>query len=106
MPYIKDEDKHEMTDSIENLKMHIESKGDLTYAICQLVGKVILDSDKISYTGMSECISAVHDAEMELRRRLLNLYEDFKMFENGDVPSFKGILARIHGDAAEKALHG
>ena len=95
MPYIKDEEKHEMSDFIEDLKMFIESKGDLNYAICELVGRLILDSDKISYTQMSEWIDAVHDAEAELRRRLLNPYEDLKIIENGDVPSFKGILERM-----------
>jgi len=97
MPYIKDKDKDEMTDPIEDLKLCIESKGDLNYAICQLVGKLILDSDRISYTQMSEWIDAVHDAEAELRRRLLNPYEDIKIFENGDVPSFTGILERMNG---------
>jgi len=97
MPYIKDKDKHEMSDFINDLKMFIESKGDLNYAICELVGRLILDSDKISYTQMSEWIDAVHDAEAELRRRLLNPYEDIKIFENGDVPSFTGILDRMNG---------
>ena len=97
MPYIEDKDKDEMTDAINDLKMYIESKGDLNYAICQLVGNLILDSDKISYTQMSEWIDAVHDAEAELRRRLLNPYEDIKIFENGDVPSFTGILERMNG---------
>lgn len=96
MPYIKDKDKHEMADSIDDLKMFIESKGDLNYAICELVGRLILDSDKISYTTMSEWIDAVHDAETELRRRLLNPYEDIKIFENGDVPSFTGIIERMN----------
>jgi len=97
MPYIEDKDKHEMSDHIESLQMFIESKGDLNYAICELVGRLILDSDKISYTQMSEWIDAVHDAEAELRRRLLNPYEDIKIFENGDVPSFTGILDRMNG---------
>jgi len=95
MPYIKDKEKHEMSDFINDLRMFIESKGDLNYAICQLVGNIILDSDKISYTQMSEWIDAVHDAEAELRRRLLVPYEEMKIIENGDVPSFEGILERI-----------
>lgn len=99
MPYIKDKDKQEMSDAIEDLQMWIQSKGDLNYAICELVGRLILDSDKISYTQMSEWIDAVHDAEQELRRRLLVPYEVTKMIENGDVPSFVGILDRITEDS-------
>jgi len=95
MPYIKDVDKKEMTDAINDLFMFIGSKGDLNYAICELVGKVILETG-ISYTNMSEKIDAVHDAETELRRRLLDAYEDIKIFENGDVPSFIKILDEIN----------
>jgi len=97
MPYIKDPEKREMADSINDLSMFIESKGDLNYAICELVGRCIIDSDSLSYTGMSELIDAVHDAEAELRRRLLVPYEDLKIIENGDVPSFITILEAMKG---------
>ena len=96
MPYIKDEDKQDMEVAINNLLVFIESKGDLNYAICELVGNVILESG-ISYTNISEKIDAVHDAETELRRRLLNSYEDIKKVENGDVPSFTSILNQMDG---------
>ena len=95
MPYIKDEQKYEMSDAINDLFMFIESKGDLNYAICELVGRVIL-SEKISYTNVSEWIDAVHDAECELRRRLLDKYEYKKIIDNGDVPSFVRILEIIN----------
>jgi len=94
MPYIKNEDKHEMSDAINDLKMFIESKGDLNYAICELVGRLI-DDDTLSYTKISEWIDGVHDAECELRRRILTPYEVSKMVQNGDVPSFESILNRI-----------
>lgn len=96
MPYIKDTYKREMTDAINDLFNFIESKGDLNYAICALVGKVILESG-VNYTNMSEKIGAVHDAEAELRRRLLDPYEDIKMAQNGDVPSFTIILNQMNG---------
>jgi len=51
MPYIPDKEKHEMADYIDDVVKFIESKGDLNYAICELVGKVILN-DGISYTKM------------------------------------------------------
>jgi hypothetical protein len=95
MPYIKDKEKNEMCNSIRDLQTFILSKGDLNYAICELVGGLIIDTEKISYTQMSEWIDAVHDAEAELRRRLLEPYEDLKKKENGDVRSFTGILERI-----------
>lgn len=95
MPYIPDKEKHEMNDAIEDVLLWITSKGDLNYVICQIVGKLILDSDHVSYTTISEWIDAVHDAETELRRRILNVYEDVKIAENGDVPSFTGIMERM-----------
>lgn len=94
MPYIKDKEKSEMSDAIRDLYNYILSKGDLNYAICELVGRVILD-DEISYTKISEWIDAVHNAEAELRRRLLVPYEELKKEENGDVPSFISILERM-----------
>lgn len=95
MPYIPDKEKAEMRDAIENMLVWITSKGDLNYVICEIVGRLILDSDKVSYTTISEWIDAVHDAETELRRRILNVYEDVKIAENGDVPSFSGIMERM-----------
>jgi hypothetical protein len=95
MPYIKQERRNHMVEAIDRLCQDIDSKGDLNYAICEIVGHLIINSKTISYTNMSEFIDAVHDAECELRRRLLEPYENEKMNENGDVPSFEGILERL-----------
>ena len=102
MPYIEDKDKLEMNDAINDLFMFIRSKGDLNYAISELTGKLIVTTG-ISYTNMSEKIDAVHDAECELRRRLLDPYEDKKIIENGDVPSFKAIIELMedHDEGSE-----
>lgn len=94
MPYIKQEVRNQMSPLIEKLQSIIITKGDLNYLICELVGRLILDSE-ISYTRISELIDAVHDAETELRRRILTPYEVTKMLENGDILSFMGILDRI-----------
>jgi hypothetical protein len=90
MPYIKNEEKIKFIKFINNLVSYINSKGDLNYVICELVGQYIAQTG-VSYINMSEKIDAVHDAETELRRRLLDPYEDKKIMENGDVPSFKEI---------------
>jgi len=96
MPYIEDEMKKEMKDAIDDLSIWIHSKGDLNYVICELVGRFILD-DNLTYTKISEKIDAVHDAETELRRRILIPYENIKIDQNGDVPSFVEILERMKG---------
>jgi hypothetical protein len=94
MPYIKDEDRSKFDEAIETLTGIINAKGDLNYTISQLVGQLILKT-KISYTQISEWIDGVHGAERELTRRLLDPYEDYKIEENGDVPSFITILQRM-----------
>jgi len=104
MPYLTGKEKLEMYDAIQDLQNFIISKGDLNYAICELVGRLIID-DEISYTKISEWIDAVHDAEAELRRRLLVPYEELKKAENGDVPSFKTILLLINSMQAGAKLH-
>lgn len=95
MPYTKQKDRNDIDVEIERLLSFITSKGDLNYTICELVGRLILNSEKISYTTMSEWIDGVHDAEAELRRRILEPYEDLKIEQNGDVASFIEILARM-----------
>ncbi len=94
MPYIKDENKRIFDESINVLSNIVIHKGDLNYVICELVGQLILNT-KISYTQISEWIDAVDGAENELRRRLLYPYENIKVIENGDVPSFKTIIDRM-----------
>ncbi len=96
MPYIEGVMKNEMQDSIDELSTFILTKGDLNYVICELVGRFILDDD-LTYTKMSEKIDAVHDAEAELRRRILVPYEELKIDQHGDVPSFTKILELMKG---------
>lgn len=92
MPYIKENWKRKKIDKyIDDLIPYIESKGDVNYTICELIGTLILKRG-IGYTTISELIDVLPDAEAELRRRLLEKYEDYKIIENGDVPSFITIL--------------
>lgn len=94
MPYIKKEDRSTIRQAVNLLSQTIGTKGDLNYAICELVGRLILKT-KISYTVMSEWIDGVHDAEDELRARLLRPYERQKEQENGDVDAFELIMMRM-----------
>ena len=94
MPYILEKDRPKFVKAIEDLSLKIESKGDLNYVISDLVGRLILKTG-ISYTKISEWIDGVHGAERELTRRLLDPYEDIKIEENGDVPSFITIIERM-----------
>ena len=94
MPYIKTGGRLPLDILIGSLAEKIRSKGDLNYVICELVGQLIINT-KISYTQISEWIDGVDGAENELRRRLLDPYEDLKIVENGDLPSFALILEEM-----------
>ena len=94
MPYTLDEDRERQKAAIAILTDAIQSKGDLNYTICELVGQLILKT-KISYTQISEWIDGVHGAERELTRRILGPYEDLKIQQNGDVESFVEILEKM-----------
>lgn len=94
MPYTKDEDRT-MREIIPELVEKIQSKGDLNYTICEIVGQLCLRDGGISYTSTSNWIDAVHGAERELTRRLLGPYEDLKATQNGDVESFVELLQNM-----------
>jgi hypothetical protein len=93
MPYTKKEERT-MRDIIKELVSngYINTKGDLNYTICELVGQLCLRDGGLSYIPTSNWIDGVHGAERELTRRLLGPYEDLKCQQNGDVESFVELL--------------
>jgi len=103
MPYIKKEERENFDDYIKVLANKAKTKGDLNYIICELVGQFIL-KEKLSYLNISEAIGAVHDAEDELRRRILHVYEYHKSLSdsNGDLDSFNKI--KKHMDVIKKLM--
>lgn len=77
MPYIKEERRAQAA-------VYPETKGELNFAITRFMVEYVKRSGK-SYDVISDAIGAANDAAAEMRRRLLNPYEDFKIQENGDV---------------------
>ena len=96
MPYTKNYRRHHIHEFIKDMIPYVKEKGDLNYAICELVGELCLRDGGIGYTSTSNWIDCVHDAEQELRRRLLNPYEDLKIKENGDISSFIKLLEKLN----------
>jgi hypothetical protein len=94
MPYISKDSRHKFDKAIKELSTYISHKGDLNYVISEIVGQLLLKGE-IGYTTISNWIDGVHGAERELTRRLLNPYEDLKIEQNGDVPSFHEVLRRM-----------
>lgn len=95
MPYTKGYDRGPQYPHLEKLAEVIENKGDLNHAICELTALLIWKTGGISYTNASNWIDAVGGAHDELRRRLLDYYEDLKIKENGDVRTFKKLLEEL-----------
>jgi len=96
MPYILGQNRTPaMKEAIEVLVGEIRVKGDLNYAVCELVGRLCMREGGISYTSTSNWIDGVHGAERELSRRLLAPYEDLKKEQNSDVESFTKLLNNL-----------
>lgn len=93
MPYTKQEDREPQLGAIAELSAAIETKGDLNHAICELTARLILKTGGMGYTNVSNWIDAVGGAHDELRRRLLDPYEDEKIKENGDLIGFTILLS-------------
>jgi len=72
MPYIENGARHKFEKAIKEISTYISSKGDLNYAISEIVGQLILKGD-VGYTTISNWIDGVHGSERELTRRLLNI---------------------------------
>jgi alpha/beta superfamily hydrolase len=95
MPYIEKKDRKDFDGRIKGLAGIIRNKGEMNYVISELVGQWIVQNKLFSYEGISNAISAVHDAEIELNRRILMPYEVNKILINEDLDSFKSILERL-----------
>ncbi len=95
MPYTEEERRKLQYEPLRLLSRFITDKGDLNHAICELTAMLILKNGGMGYTNVSNWIDAVDGAEKELTRRLLHLYEDKVMLENGDVRSFVTLIRQI-----------
>lgn len=90
MPYIKSQDRTELDDLIDKLVItlqrdqgeHGPSAGKLNYVITKLLDKSHPQHSYEVYNKISGILSCV---DKEFYRRRTAPYEDYKIFENGDV---------------------
>jgi len=61
------------------------NSGDLNYVLTIILQEYLLCQKTINYSALSECVSSLECAKLEFTRRIVNLYEDTKIVENGDV---------------------
>lgn len=93
MPYVIQEDRDcvdsEINKLIQAIRFAPSQKlgGVLNYTICRLSVGVL---DPKGYSDTSDMLGHVHSAETEMRRRLLDPYEDECILRNGDLKEFNG----------------
>jgi hypothetical protein len=81
-------------------------KGDVNYTLTRLILGWLKPQNAWGYTSLSTCVGVMHDVyemlpvypeearyvardvEFEIRRRLLDPYENAAIFKNGDVKEF------------------
>lgn len=81
MPYIKKEDRAELTYMD---KQHPRNAGELNYLFTLLAQNYIKDHGEC-YQNYNDIIGALEGAKLELYRRFIGPYEDIKIEQNGDV---------------------
>ena len=90
MPYIKDEERQNLEQSLASLAAQVIVKEDstqagvLNYCISALFNEV-LKTRGLNYRNVNELIGVLECAKLELYRRVASPYEDLKVEENGDV---------------------
>lgn len=95
MPYIKQEQRNNLEDSLRNLRatLHLYSvgtegeAGDLNYVITSLLGAHLRNG--VSYRKINMLVGVLDCVKMELYRRAAAKYEDEKKEENGDVSPYE-----------------
>jgi len=84
MPYIKKELRASIGTPAAYAGTEALTPGELNYAVTKVVCGY-LTAHGVSYQRISEAISALECAKMELYRRVAAPYEDKKCAENGEV---------------------
>ena len=83
MPYIKKEDRHRLAPLVSSMSNNeIKSAGELNYLLTQLCLSYL---GSPNYEKLNAIVGALDCCKEELRRRVINPYEDRKIKENGDV---------------------
>jgi hypothetical protein len=87
MPYLDrehKENKEHLKRALMYLGSDLETKAELNWAICTVVLGFLRSKTK-NYQTLSDAVGALYDASHEVRRRILDPYEDGKIKENGDI---------------------
>lgn len=97
MPYIKQEDRKFVDSGMDYLVELVQEldgqpvaqPGVINYLITQLVVRTMRPEAGWTYSSLSKSLAVFRDAEAEMRRRLLDPYEDKAITKNGDIPEYE-----------------
>ena len=87
MPYIDEKERKELANRDNQFPT---TKGQINYLVTRIALQYI-DNKGLGYTNISTAIGALIDSAEEIRRRLLNGYEDEAIHRNGDLELFKKV---------------
>lgn len=98
MPYIKKESRAALDPIIDGLVKRLRdigaSKGEVNYVVTRIALAVLVP--KVSYSNLSNSISALRDAADEIVSRLLRPYEMDAQRVNGDLPEYNKLENDIY----------
>ena len=86
-PYIKPKHRERFDDLIDQITAEIRNEGEVNYVISTIIAD-ILASSPYSYRNLNSMIGVLECAKLELYRRAVAPYEDLKINDNGDLPSY------------------
>lgn len=100
MPYINENNRKNLDQSIENLVSCIRSNvlfkddekslwnmaGDINYCFSRVLGQLM---GNVSYSKIAIITGVLENIKQEFYRRIASSYEDKKMAENGDIKEYK-----------------
>lgn len=85
MPYIKQERRDAMANTLEATPDCPHNAGELNYAITVLLLQYWRQPGPANYQRINDIVGACGGALHEFQRRIVGKYEDQKIRENGDV---------------------
>ena len=83
MPYLKPEQKERIRNQLH--LPPIAEPGELNFLICEVVKHFLANHIQPRYADYNDVLGALEGAKLEVYRRLIAVYEDGKIAENGDV---------------------
>jgi hypothetical protein len=97
MPYINTSSRAFIEPSINDLVDTMKeidggdvvSAGLANYVISSTIVRTLRPPSGWTYGSLSKALAVFRDAEAEMRRRLLDPYEDKAIAKNGDIPEYE-----------------